>query len=107
MFSAKNPTLQTDDNISQVDITLEVNNCVFADSKPFSIGKNIGKKSTSGLAGQKLLEAQQYNERLPEYQAKLNFQFIVGANTWLSIPTKITNVTKYDLRQQSIYEGEL
>ena len=81
MFSSKNATLANNDGVDVVNITLEVNNCVFADSKPFSYSKSSN--------------------------AKVKSQFIVGPNTWLSIPTKITNATQYDIRQQLLYEGEL
>ena len=107
MFVAKNSTLQTDESISQVDITLEVKNNVFADSKVFSFSKGLGKKSTASLDGQKLLEAQEFNARLAEYNAKLNVEFIVGPNTWVSIPTSVSKSTYYDIREQQIYEGEI
>ncbi len=107
MFVAKNETLQTDESISQVDITLEVKNNVFADSKAFSYSKGLGKKSTANLDGQKLLEAKAFNERLAEYNAKINAQFIVGPNTWVSIPTSVSKSTYYDIREQQVYEGEI
>ena len=81
MFSSKNSKLAGDDSVDVVNITLEVNNCVFADSSVFSYSKSSN--------------------------AKVNSQFIIGANTWLSIPTSISGATQYDIRQQLLYEGEI
>ena len=81
IFSSKNSTLAADESISQIDITLEVQNCVFADDKPFAYSKSSN--------------------------SKINSKFIIGPNTWVSIPTSINGSTYYDIREQEIYEGDL
>ncbi|MBE5754023.1 MAG: hypothetical protein E7340_01625 [Clostridiales bacterium] len=107
MFSAHNETLQCDNNVEIVDISLEIKNCVFADSNPLYFSQGLAKKKTSNLSGQNLINANKFNERLAEYNAKLNVEFIVGPNTWVSIPTSISNATHYDIREQNVYEGEI